>query len=564
MAHRHHHRGHHHHHHRGHHHHGSGLGTALAVGAAVGIASSLGSQPRRVPARPAVYAAPPPPQPQLQPQLQPQPQPGHQLVSVQCPAGVGPGQQVLVQCGDGRQMAVMVPQGVVPGQTFMCQVPLASSAAAPPAAFAAAVPSPAPVPTTVPSPAPAPAQPQLVFAEAVVEPQQMMPPALNPELDPGYDPMAKSSAAGAASASPPPAVVTAGSAVAPPLQSHPPPVGGGGPVTTCEMSGWLTKLGEVRKTWKRRWFVLRAGVVHYKENDSAASTLGSFQCSDVSAVFAQIDETVGGQSVFHVTTPSRTFVLQAGSLMEQTRWIDALRAATAATHQPRMHGIWVEQASPTIKAGTPKFVFFAFDVHIHGTTYQRAISGRYSDLRATHDTLCLDPPRGIGLQRQFPGGGLEFPSKTSWFTDDVEPSSIAHRNSELAAYYNQLLDGDDSGTVLCAPLVHQLFAFQQPLVQQLNELGVTRAQAKQAAEAAAQQAAADARALLVADQQTAQLVQQLPCPMGSAAPLVYPHKQMSFRLRNKIFSFGGRMARPAQHMKSIPPRILHLIERWQM
>ena len=86
----------------------------------------------------------------------------------------------------------------------------------------------------------------------------------------------------------------------------------------------------------------------------------------------------------------------------------------------------------------------------------------------------------------------------------------------------------------------------------------------QAAEAAAQQAAADARALLVADQQTAQLVQQLPSPMGSEAPLVYPHKQMSFRLRNTIFSFGGRMARPAQHMKSIPPRILYLIERWQM
>ena len=106
-------------------------------------------------------------------------------------------------------------------------------------------------------------------------------------------------------------------------------------------------------------------------------------------------------------------------------------------------------------------------------------------------------------------------------------------------------------------MVHQLFAFQQPLVQQLNELGVTRAQAKQAAEAAAQQAAADARALLVADQQTAQLVQQLPCPMGSAAPLVYPHKQMSFRLRNKIFSFGGEDG--TQHMKSIQPRILHLM-----
>ena len=61
---------------------------------------------------------------------QPVAQPQMQVMSVQVPQGVGPGQMIQVQTPAGL-MQVAVPQGVMPGQTFQMQVP---AAAAPPMA----------------------------------------------------------------------------------------------------------------------------------------------------------------------------------------------------------------------------------------------------------------------------------------------------------------------------------------------------------------------------------------------------------------------------------------------
>jgi len=40
------------------------------------------------------------------------------MFQVQCPQGVGPGQQIIVTTPEGVQMGVQVPQGVAPGQVF--------------------------------------------------------------------------------------------------------------------------------------------------------------------------------------------------------------------------------------------------------------------------------------------------------------------------------------------------------------------------------------------------------------------------------------------------------------
>ena len=385
------------------------------------------------------------------------------------------------------------------------------------------------VPLPAPAPAPAPA-PQVVYASAVdasPQQQQMLPPAINPELgtpaDGGYDPTAKG---GGATVAPPEVVASPAPApVAQPTVAQPTVILGGG--TTCEMSGWLMKLGEVRKTWKRRWFTLTRGFVQYYDSDQPAknSSLGSFQCSEVSAVFPIVDERPGGQSLFHVVTPSRTFILQAsGGLLDQTRWIDSLRAAVHSTRHQCCQ-ISVEQGSPTIKAES--FVRFTLNLSVESVQCG-TISGRYSELRAAHDQLSEG---GIDLRQ------VEFPARTSWLTDDLDPSCIAERSAGLAAYYTQLLEGDSGGAVLCSPLVHRALSLGPAAVQQLLAVGTARSQAQQVAAAAAQQAAAAARAALIADQQYAQTVQQLPCVPGSAAPLLFS-KAMRFQLKNKIFSFG--------------------------
>eukprot|EP01044_Picomonas_judraskeda_P013036 COSAG03_NODE_1929_length_3349_cov_1.556615_2_plen_267_part_00 len=91
--------------------------------------------------------------------------------------------------------------------------------------------------------------------------------------------------------------------------------------------------------------------------------------------------------------------------------------------------------------------------------------------------------------------------------------------------------------MLLSPQVHQAFGFPPHVVQGMVSIGQARQQAAQAAAEAERARIAAERAILVADQQYAQTVQSLPCPPGSAAPLVY-QKQLQFQLKNSIFSLG--------------------------
>ncbi|EIM91490.1 PH-domain-containing protein [Stereum hirsutum FP-91666 SS1] len=90
-------------------------------------------------------------------------------------------------------------------------------------------------------------------------------------------------------------------------------------------AGYLWKKGERRKTWKRRWFVLRpAHLAYYK--DSAEYKL--HRLLDLTEVHSCTPvELKKHDNTFGVVSNARTFYLQAESHMEMLAWVAAIREA---------------------------------------------------------------------------------------------------------------------------------------------------------------------------------------------------------------------------------------------
>ena len=88
-----------------------GIGLLLVAAAAVCGAGVLRNKFRKNAREPSMS------QPFMAPQINMAPAP-QQHVQVVCPQNAVPGQMLMVQCPDGLQRQVQVPQGVFPGQTF--------------------------------------------------------------------------------------------------------------------------------------------------------------------------------------------------------------------------------------------------------------------------------------------------------------------------------------------------------------------------------------------------------------------------------------------------------------
>ncbi|KAF8071854.1 pleckstrin-like protein [Lyophyllum atratum] len=90
-------------------------------------------------------------------------------------------------------------------------------------------------------------------------------------------------------------------------------------------SGYLWKKGERRKTWKKRWFVLRPAHLAYYKNSAEYQLLRLLELSDVHSctqvALKRHDNTFG------LVSPVRTFYLQAKTSGEVQEWVRAIEEA---------------------------------------------------------------------------------------------------------------------------------------------------------------------------------------------------------------------------------------------
>ncbi|KAG8906339.1 hypothetical protein FRB99_007119 [Tulasnella sp. 403] len=92
-------------------------------------------------------------------------------------------------------------------------------------------------------------------------------------------------------------------------------------------AGYLDKKGERRKTWKRRWFVLRQTQLSYYKSDKEYKLLCLLPLSEIHSVTPVTLKR--HHHTFGMVTPSRTYYVQASSDAEVDSWVRALNEAKA-------------------------------------------------------------------------------------------------------------------------------------------------------------------------------------------------------------------------------------------
>ncbi|KDR78840.1 hypothetical protein GALMADRAFT_64122 [Galerina marginata CBS 339.88] len=93
-------------------------------------------------------------------------------------------------------------------------------------------------------------------------------------------------------------------------------------------AGYLWKKGERRKTWKKRWFVLRPAHIAYYKNSAEYQLLRLLELSDVHSC-TQVN-LKRHDNTFGLISPVRTFYLQASSPQEVQHWVQAIEDAREA------------------------------------------------------------------------------------------------------------------------------------------------------------------------------------------------------------------------------------------
>ncbi|KAJ3034738.1 hypothetical protein HK097_004410, partial [Rhizophlyctis rosea] len=91
------------------------------------------------------------------------------------------------------------------------------------------------------------------------------------------------------------------------------------------LSGYLKKKGLKRRTWKKRWFVLRPTRLCYYKNDKEYELLAIVNLPDVHAV-AEV-ELKKRLNVFGVVTKQRTYYMQANNEEEMKAWVEGIQEA---------------------------------------------------------------------------------------------------------------------------------------------------------------------------------------------------------------------------------------------
>ncbi|NXX83963.1 PKHA2 protein, partial [Urocolius indicus] len=98
-------------------------------------------------------------------------------------------------------------------------------------------------------------------------------------------------------------------------------------------SGYCVKQGNVRKSWKRRYFVLDEFSISYYKCDQDKEPLRSILLKDVCKThecLVKSGDLLMRDNLFEIVTSSRTFYVQADSPEEMHSWIQAITGAVQA------------------------------------------------------------------------------------------------------------------------------------------------------------------------------------------------------------------------------------------
>lgn len=98
-----------------------------------------------------------------------------------------------------------------------------------------------------------------------------------------------------------------------------------------DKQGYLVKKGQRNHSWKKRWFVLRGGVLsYYLTEDAAAEAKASISLASCSVAPEQADAADKEHTwLFAIAVEGRKLVLHADSQKDRDRWLAALNGAIA-------------------------------------------------------------------------------------------------------------------------------------------------------------------------------------------------------------------------------------------
>ncbi|KAI0822518.1 PH-domain-containing protein [Trametes gibbosa] len=97
---------------------------------------------------------------------------------------------------------------------------------------------------------------------------------------------------------------------------------------TVIKTGYLWKKGERRKTWKKRWFVLRPAHLAFYKTSAEYKLLRLLELTDVHSCTPVVLKK--HQNTFGIVSPVRTFYLQSESASDVQGWVHAINDARTA------------------------------------------------------------------------------------------------------------------------------------------------------------------------------------------------------------------------------------------
>lgn len=107
----------------------------------------------------------------------------------------------------------------------------------------------------------------------------------------------------------------------------------------AERAGWLMKQGDVIRTWRRRWFVLKEGKLFWFLSDKVTPSSKTRGVIDVGKCLSVkgAEDVINKANGFELSTRAETKYFIAGSSKEKEEWINSIGRAIVRHSNSLVH-----------------------------------------------------------------------------------------------------------------------------------------------------------------------------------------------------------------------------------